>query len=287
MNLRVRSRTMYVPMNMRPIYPKPVPSMALSFPRKSCFIAGLALSAFAAPLRGQDIVFTGSAPSAALVELYSSEGCSSCPPAEAWVNSFKNAPGLWKNVFPVVFHVDYWDNLGWPDRFARPEFTQRQRTYALRLGQDSVYTPEFIVNGLEWRRGWLGGQDIGSPRAAKTGQLSLTLHAGQGTVSAVYQPGSPVASQPLTVNVALLGLDLFTDVTRGENAGSKLEHDFIVLGFNSAPLTPSNGQALQAAWPGPKLSTQDAPSALVAWVSGPDGSILQVAGGPLPVVTRK
>jgi hypothetical protein len=253
----------------------------------SLLTASLAFSAFIAQLHGQDTVFQGSAPSAALVELYSSEGCSSCPPAEAWINSFKNAPGLWKDVFPVVFHVDYWDNLGWPDRFSRPEFTQRQRDYAQRLGQDSVYTPEFIVNGLEWHRGLFGGQDIASPRAAKRGQLSLTLHAGQGTVSALYQPASPVPNQPLTVNIALLGLNLFTDVLRGENAGSKLEHDFIVLGFSSTPLTPAAGQGLQAVSPLPKTSTSDVPSALVAWVSAGDGSILQVAGGPLPAANLK
>jgi hypothetical protein len=272
---------------MRPTCLKFSTCSVLSFPREACFIAGVVFTAFAAPLRGQDVVFQGSAPSASLVELYSSEGCSSCPPAEAWINSFKSAPGLWKEVFPVVFHVDYWDNLGWPDRFSRPEFTQRQRTYALRLGQDSVYTPEFIVNGLEWRRGWLGGQEIASPRAAKTGRLSLTLHAGQGSVSAVYQPTSPVTNQPLTVNVALLGLDLFTHVTRGENAGSKLEHDFVVLGFSSTPLVFTAGQAFQAAAPLPKTSTGDVPSALVAWVSAPDGSILQVAGGPLPAASQK
>ena len=88
-----------------------------------------------------------------MIELYTSEGCSSCPPAEAWLSTWKSSPDLWKSVFPVAFHITYWDDLGWTDSFAQPAFTQRQRDYAARLGQDSVYTPEFVVNGREWR-GW-------------------------------------------------------------------------------------------------------------------------------------
>jgi hypothetical protein len=263
---------------MKPLHPRALPSAVL---------AGFALYATVLPLRPQDAVFKSHATTASLVELYSSEGCSSCPPAEAWINNFKSAPGLWKDVFPVVFHVDYWDNLGWPDRFARPEFTQRQRDYAARLGQDSVYTPEFIVNGLEWHRGFLDGQGISSPQAGKTGELSLTIHGGEGTYSAVYVPGPAGSKQPLAVNVALLGLGIFTDVQRGENAGTKLEHDFVVLGYNSIPLNPAEDKTLRGEAPLPKLSTTDAPAAVVAWASAADGSILQVTGGPLPGANQK
>jgi hypothetical protein len=252
------------------------------FPLKIMLAGALGLYATLAPLRPQDVVFKSSASTASLVELYSSEGCSSCPPAEEWINNFKSDPGLWKNVFPLVFHVNYWDNLGWPDRFARPEYTQRQDDYAARLGQDSVYTPEFIVNGLEWRRGIFGGQGVSSPKAAKTGELSLTVHGGEGKFSALYLPGSSGPKQPLSINVARLGLGLFTDVLRGENAGTKLEHDFVVLGYNSAPLHPAPDKGLRAEASLPKPSTSDVPAAVVAWVSAADGSILQVTGGPLP-----
>src|SRR6266581_5068954 len=64
-----------------------------------------------------------------LVELFTSEGCSSCPPADAWISQLKESPDLWKKIVPVAFHVDYWNNLGWRDRFAKPEFTARQRRY--------------------------------------------------------------------------------------------------------------------------------------------------------------
>jgi hypothetical protein len=64
-----------------------------------------------------------------LIELFTSEGCSSCPPADKWLSKFRSNPDLWSRVVPVAFHVDYWNNLGWMDRFSRPEFTERQRGY--------------------------------------------------------------------------------------------------------------------------------------------------------------
>jgi hypothetical protein len=242
-------------------------------------LAGLGLYATSLPLLPQDLVLENSRPTSSLIELYSSEGCSSCPPAEAWMNHLKSAPGLWTEIFPVAFHVDYWDGLGWPDRFARPEYTQRQRDYASRLGQDSVYTPEFVANGLEWRRGWFSGQAIPQGAAQKNGKLSLTVHASDKAISALYLPGTPAAGQTLVLNVALLGCNLVTDVQRGENSGRKLEHDFVVLSLQSAPLTFTSQGTYQSGPVAIKSNTADVPSAVVAWVSGDNGSILQVAGG--------
>jgi hypothetical protein len=70
-----------------------------------------------------------------LIELFTSEGCSSCPPAEKWISALKSNQDLWKKTVPVAFHVDYWDRLGWRDRFAKPEFTSRQQHYAAGLGR--------------------------------------------------------------------------------------------------------------------------------------------------------
>src|SRR5581483_3259392 len=88
---------------------------------------------------------------ASLIELFSSEGCSSCPPAEEWLSGLQTSNGLWKEFVPVSFHVDYWDYLGWKDKWASPEFTRRQRSYASLFNSDSVYTPEFVLNGREWK----------------------------------------------------------------------------------------------------------------------------------------
>jgi len=76
-----------------------------------------------------------------LIELYTSEGCSSCPPAEEYLNNFKNKKGLWQTWIPVAFHVDYWDYIGWKDRFAAKKFGQRQRQYAKLKRTSTVYTP--------------------------------------------------------------------------------------------------------------------------------------------------
>lgn len=86
-----------------------------------------------------------------LVELFTSEGCSSCPPADDWLRGLKTERGLWREFVPVAFHVDYWDNLGWPDRLASPRFTERQRAYAAAWRANTVYTPGFVLDGREWR----------------------------------------------------------------------------------------------------------------------------------------
>ena len=187
-------------------------------------------------LEAQDTVFKSDAPKATLIELYSSEGCSSCPPAEAWLSQLKTSPRLWHDLYPVAFHVDYWDGLGWPDRFARPAYTQRQRDYAASLGQDSVYTPEFVIDGHEWR-GWFKGDRTPPPPPGTSGELSLTLKD-QGKAAAVTYTPSANPSDSYRANIALLGLNITSDVQRGENQGSRLQHDFIVLDFVSKPMTP-------------------------------------------------
>lgn len=233
-------------------------------------------SAGTVPLHSQDIVFKNSGARATLVELYSSEGCSSCPPAEAWISNLKTSPSLWTKIFPVAFHVDYWDGLGWPDRFAKPAYTQRQRNYAAQLGQDSVYTPEFVTSGREWR-GWFHGEQRLPAPTATSGELSLNIKDGGKTVSASYLPASQVGSAAYTVNIALLGVNVLSDVKGGENGGRQLQHDFVVLDFKSKPMM--SGQIFESGRVDLKPSTDDPPGAVVAWVSDTNGSIVQVAGG--------
>jgi hypothetical protein len=97
------------------------------------------------PLHAGEPIFQSDKTQTALVELYTSEGCSSCPPAEEWFSTLSANPGLWKQFVPVAFHVDYWDDLGWKDSFATPAYTQRQRDYAAAWGSSSVYTPGFVL----------------------------------------------------------------------------------------------------------------------------------------------
>src|SRR5512140_3358736 len=146
-----------------------------------------------------------------LVEPFTSEGCSSCPPAEKWLSALKSSSDLWKKAVPVAFHVDYWDHLGWRDRFAKPEFTSRQHRYAAAWGGDSVYTPGFVVNGKEWR-GWFGGNAM-PITSSKIGMLRVSLGDG-GKLSASFI-SERTQPRTLALNVAMLGNDLESDVKRG------------------------------------------------------------------------
>ena len=210
-----------------------------------------------------------------LIELFTSEGCSSCPPAEKWLSGLKSNLDLWKKIIPVAFHVDYWDRLGWRDRFAKPEFTARQQRYAAAWGGDSVYTPGFVVNGREWRD-WFGGSAI--PKSStRVGVLRVSLGDG-GKLTGTFVPET---TQPraLALNVALLGNDLESDVKRGENSGRKLRHDFVVLLLAKSEMANQGNL-----WTGTALLSSNAgtdkATALAAWVkSGETAPPIQATGG--------
>jgi hypothetical protein len=212
-----------------------------------------------------------------LIELFTSEGCSSCPPAEKWLSALKSNPDLWKRTVPVAFHVDYWDHLGWRDRFSKPEFTSRQQRYAARWGGDSVYTPGFVLNGREWRDWFSGNATTASSK--KVGSLRVTL-SHDGKISATFVAES-TQLRALALNVALLGNDLESDVKRGENTGRKLRHDFAVLLFAEVDMMHEANR-----WAGtvalPKQSSQDKSSALAAWITE-NATPIQATGGWLAV----
>jgi len=156
------------------------------------------------------------------IELYTSEGCSSCPPADAWLSRFKHDPRLWKRVIPMAFHVDYWDYIGWRDRFASPDYSERQRNHQRVGNLDTVYTPGFLVNGDEWR-GWFRGTKI--PLIGSE-SYELTLRVDADHIAASLDTSD---NGRLVLSIALLGFNLTSDINRGENAGKRLDHDFVVL----------------------------------------------------------
>ena len=220
-------------------------------------------------------VFESGDTQVSLIELFTSEGCSSCPPAEKWLSGLKSNQELWKKIVPVAFHVDYWDRLGWRDRFAKPEFTSRQQRYAAAWGGDSVYTPGFVVNGREWR-GWFGDSTMPTI-STKVGVLRVSLD-GDGKLSATFVPAR---TQPraLAFNVALLGNELESDVKRGENSGRKLRHDFVVLDLLKVDMANESNR-----WTGsvglPREFGGDKATALAAWVTAPETTApIQATGG--------
>lgn len=217
---------------------------------------------------------------ASLLELYTSEGCSSCPPAEAWLGRLKANPRLWTEFVPVAFHVDYWDNLGWKDRFASGTFTARQRDYAARWGGDSIYTPGFVLDGREWRNwGASGGQPPASGRAADPGSLVATVRENGRAVKVVFQPtNQPKAAREAFVT--LLGFDLQSSVKAGENRGRALSHDFVALGWEKQTLTPGPAGRQEATVRLPEPPKDAGRLALAVWVTeaGKPGAE-QVVGG--------
>lgn len=191
-----------------------------------------------------------------LVELYTSEGCSSCPPAEELVRSLvARAPA---QIVALAFHVDYWDDIGWPDRFASARWSARQRARS-----PSVYTPELLLNGRE-----TGRSHVVLPTEAARAQLELELDGTQATVRA--QGGRRVF-------VAVTESALVVDVAAGENRGRTLRHDHVVrelYGPFDAGRAAVQTIALSPAWNRAQL-------ALIAFVEDDRGEVLNSVQLPL------
>lgn len=215
----------------------------------------------------------------AMIELFTSEGCNTCPPADRWLSSLEHHSGLWTSFVPVAFHVDYWDYIGWQDRFARAEFGHRQQRYASEGNSRFVYTPGMFRNGLEWQ-GWRRNAlvDAGS-------ELVGNLHLGVDGDTARLQFDPAAEHDRVRAHVAILGMNLETRVHAGENDGKTLHHDFVVLELRSIPMHMAGG-ALTATVRLAVVSPETSELAIVAWVSrGGSPTPLQAVGGYLPAET--
>lgn len=179
-----------------------------------------------------------------LVELYTSEGCNACPPADRWLSTLQGRPG----VLAAAFHVDYWDRLGWVDRFGDARFTARQAGQVRSAGARFAYTPQVLVNGRDWR-GW---PTLPWPVAAPA-PVHITLQrldAGPVVVVVTALRGAPPR---LAGWWALLEDGHQSAVGAGENRGATLRHDHVVRRYGPLP-----------AWPAPadgpvRLAPLDAP----------------------------
>ena len=210
-----------------------------------------------------------------VLELYTSEGCSSCPPADRWVSDLKGDKRLWHELVPVAFHVDYWNDIGWRDRFSSHVFSDRQRRYARTKGLSTVYTPGFLLDGREWRS-FFGLRRLALDKDPGAGNLIVKLE--QQTVQVTYQ-STDHEHEPLVFNIALLGFNLVTRVEAGENRGKQLHHDFAVLGYKSAPLSALK-DVFTATTQLPPVAIQAPQSGLAVWINnGDDPTPLQATGG--------
>ncbi len=221
--------------------------------------------------------FTSGDDRVALIELFTSEGCNSCPPADRWLSQLDGAPGLWTSFVPVAFHVDYWDYIGWRDRFASPDFSDRQRRYAAEGGTRVVYTPGFFRNGTEWRD-WRRRETPSGRSEGDAGRLTVEVNGGQSTIE--FEPGD-IEHAALQAHIAILGMGLSSDVRAGENRGKTLKHDFVVLGVASVTLI-RHGATYRARTRLPDMQVDAQRIALAAWISAGDRQRpVQATGGIL------
>ena len=170
-----------------------------------------------------------------LLELYTSEGCSSCPPADKWMSGIKT-----DKVTPLAFHVDYWDYIGWKDKFSKAEYSDRQRKTAAFGGAGFVYTPQFVMSGHDFK-GWdnsrLNEKIESSQKLASRANLSLdavTKANGDITLTTSAQAVKPADAKNTDVFIALYENKLVSQVKAGENSGRELKHDYVVREFFGA-----------------------------------------------------
>ena len=164
-----------------------------------------------------------------VVELFTSQGCSSCPPADALIHDIANDPALRGRVIPLAFHVDYWDSLGWRDPFSSAEWTQRQARYARTMHLSSAYTPQAVVNGTR--------EFVGSNRSALNAALEKASNEkSRSEITLTVRRDSDLLIADIHANVAtnedlMLAIvedGVTTKIEHGENAGRTLTNDAIV-----------------------------------------------------------
>jgi hypothetical protein len=196
------------------------------------------------------LVATGPASPAAaaerpvVVELFTSQSCSSCPPAEALLGELADKPG---DLLPLAFHVTYWNRLDWRDTFSLPAATERQQAYAERLGEGS-FTPQIVVDGrrsvVGSRRGEVSAA-IGQARGAASAALPVSLARAGGNLVVRLGAGSGAA------DILLVGFDARheTRVARGENAGRTIVQANVVRSVRSLGRWDGSARTLSEPWP--------------------------------------
>jgi hypothetical protein len=211
--------------------------------------AALAVLALLAPAEAQPPATAARVP--VVVELFTSEGCSSCPPADDVLGVLvKEQPIEGVEVIGLGFHVDYWDQLGWRDRFASRLYTARQNRYASAIENARTYTPQMVVDGA--------AAFVGSDRraaalalttAAKSPKASVAVSSGQApdgkarTLTIEVEPGSAV-SDKAEIFLAITEDGLQSDVLRGENAEKTLRHDAVVRTFDKVGTIEAPGKVV-------------------------------------------
>ncbi len=207
-----------------------------------------------------------------MVELFTSEGCSSCPAADAIVNALP-ARLAERDVIVIAWHVDYWDSLGWPDPFATRENTERQRAYANALGQSSVYTPELVLDGAESGRANLAEAITRQTTAIAPMTLSFENEAPSSLRVKYEAKGAPPDARVVFVVVES---DLVRTPDKGENSGRTLRHDHVARAVKTTS-SPSGAVTIEL-----PTTIDRARSALIAFVEQP-ATMRKLAAARVPL----
>ena len=212
-----------------------------------------------------------------VVELFTSQSCYSCPPAEKFLGDLAGQ----KSVLALEFHVDYWDNLGWKDRFSSAESTARQRAYAKTLGLTYVYTPQMVINGSANE---VGSDKMGVIAAIESARKSYAVHldiavaangAGGVEVSIPAAVGGG-GGAPATVWLVNFDRHFVTEVTAGENNGRKMNNNHVVRGHKA--IGTWTGEALNISVAADQLASADSSDGCAVIVqSGKHGAIIGAA----------
>ena len=222
---------------------------------------------------------------AALVELYTSEGCDSCPPADRWLSSTLPAEADGANAIALAFHVDYWDRLGWKDRFAAPAWTERQYAMAHANRSQLVYTPQVLVQGhdFEWRGKGSGAALAAIAAKPARAQIAIDAQPQRGTIAVKASASVPSSSdrKNTALFIALADSRLVSEVKAGENKGVRLTHDHIVRAMRGGIAVNASGDVnSDVAFSIPAESGAEA--TVVAFVQNTEnGDVLQALALPL------
>jgi hypothetical protein len=201
------------------------------------FAKTLLLACLTAPLAAQAATCSRQSPAhtVALLELYTSEGCSSCPPADRWLRELSNRFSA-EQLVPLALHVDYWDTIGWKDRFADSRFSERQKQLSRFSGGGTIYTPE-VFAGMKELRAWRNEaelvQRIKRINATPAG-ASITLQMSNSGADALEVQAKFTLAQPGVSGRVMQGVlviyenRLSSEVRAGENHGARLQHDWVV-----------------------------------------------------------
>lgn len=222
----------------------------------------------------------------ALLELFTSEGCSSCPPADRWLQSLKGKGFGLDKVVPLSLHVDYWDSIGWKDPYAQPRFSDRQREYARQRRAASVYTPQVVLAGNDlrtWGDAELSrtvGSLAGKPAGARilldgsTVGSAVRIRADAQWLAGTSTPTSNAHAGAPQLHLVVFESGLKSPVTRGENSGATLTHDYVVRHWQDpTPLSQgkaSVSQIVSLAEPGNRRTL-----GVAAFVQNDRGEVLQ------------